>query len=117
MDDFYPSGFNPAESTLVATAGTATTLAAIHKKMSVYNPAKVHGLILKKKDIEAIIDLLVPRTLKERQKLPGLEPLRADVILAGGLLANEIMAYFKQDKVVISDPGLRYGVFYQKYLK
>ncbi|MBI4411018.1 MAG: Ppx/GppA family phosphatase [Deltaproteobacteria bacterium] len=117
LDDFYPPAFNPAGSVLVATAGTATTLAAMHRKMEVYDPAKVHGLTLKKKDLEGIINLLLPKTLKERQKLPGLEPLRADVILSGALLLNEILSYFKQDKVIISDRGLRYGVFCQKYLK
>ena len=55
-------------------------------------------------------------SVKDRQQLPGMESLRADVILAGALLLSELMRYFKQDKAVISDHGLRYGVFAKKFL-
>lgn len=117
LDDFYPSTFEPRKCALVATAGTATTLAAMHRKMAVYDPVKVHGATLNRNNLKKLIDLIAPLPVKERQKLPGLDPLRADVILSGALLLNEILSYFKQDKVIISDRGLRYGVFYQKYLK
>ncbi|MBI2341041.1 MAG: Ppx/GppA family phosphatase [Deltaproteobacteria bacterium] len=117
LDGFYPPVFEPQKCLLVATAGTATTLAAMRRQMTVFNPAKVHGTTLTKDNIQKLIELVAPKTVKERQKLPGLEPLRADVILSGALLLNEILNYFRQKSAVISDRGLRYGVFYQKYLK
>jgi exopolyphosphatase/guanosine-5'-triphosphate,3'-diphosphate pyrophosphatase len=117
LDGFYPETFNPANYSLVASAGTATTLAAIDKKMKSYKPDKIHGASLKKENLESLIQQLASLSVKERQKLPGLEPLRADVILAGALLLNEILAYFQQKQTVISDHGIRYGIFYKKFLK
>ena len=116
LDGFYPNNDFSAYK-MIATAGTATTLAALDKKMARYNPAKIHGAKLSKKNLEQIIGRLVPLSVSEKQKLPGLEPLRADVILSGALLLNEIMRYFKQDTTLISDRGLRYGVYAKRFLK
>ncbi len=117
LDDFYPSTFLPHKATLVATAGTATTLLALDKKMKSYKPKAIHGAHLKKDKLENLIELLKSKSVTERQKLPGLEPLRADVILAGALLLNEILDTFKQTEAIISDRGLRYGIFFEKFLK
>lgn len=117
LNDFYPPTFLPQKAALVATAGTATTLLALDKKMKIYKPKAIHGARLKKEKLADLIELLKSKSVAERQKLPGLEPLRADVILAGAILLNEILAYFKQTEAIISDRGLRYGVFFDKFLK
>lgn len=117
LEDFYPKNSDFSKHALIATAGTATTLLAIEKKVANYNPKKIHGQSLKKEALEKIINHLASLTVNQRQKLSGLEPLRADVILAGAMLLNEIMAFFRQNKAVISDRGLRYGVFYKKFMK
>lgn len=116
LDGFYPHN-DFSNYQMVATAGTATTLAALDKKMARYTPAKIHGTKLSKKNLEALIGRLVPLSVAERQKLPGIEPLRADVILAGALLLNEIMRYFKQELTLVSDRGLRYGVYLKRFSK
>ncbi len=117
LDDFYDDDFNPQDYCLVATAGTATTLSAIDQQMAVYKPKAIHGSRLKKKNLQKLIPRLAEKTIKERQKLPGLDPLRADVILAGALLLHAIMSHFKKEETVISDRGLRYGIFYKKFMK
>ncbi len=117
LDTFFPEDFNPDDFELIATAGTATTLAALNLKLKTYKPEKVHGYTLKKEALENLVAELAIRSVRERQKLPGIEPLRADVILAGGIVLNEVIKFFKKDQAVISDRGLRYGVFYKKFLK
>lgn len=117
LDDFYDNAFNSQEYSLIATAGTATTLAAMDQQMTVYQPEGIHDSRLKKKKLQKLIALLASKTIQERQKIAGLEPLRADVILAGGLLLHGIMNYFKKEETIISDRGLRYGVFYKKFIK
>ena len=117
LDTFFPEDFNPADFELIATAGTATTLAALSLKLKTYKPEKVHGYALKQESLEKLLAELAIRSVRERQQLPGIEPLRADVILAGGIVLNEIIKYFKKDQALISDRGLRYGVFYKKFLK
>lgn len=117
LDGFYPEGFNPGDYELIATAGTATTLAALSLKLKKYKPEKVHGYCLKKESLDKILAELAIRSIRERQQMAGIEPMRADVILAGGLILNEILKYFKKDHAIVSDRGLRFGVFYKKFLK
>lgn len=104
---------NPSNK-LVATAGTATTLAAMKLKLEKYNHSEVHGLALNKTDIEKIIEELRTRTIEERKKLPGLEPKRADVILPGSLILNSVIEKFGFKEVTVSDRGVRWGLIYEK---
>ena len=46
--------------------------------------------------------------------MPGLEPKRADVILAGAALIDRIMAFFRMDEVTVSDQGIRYGLLHER---
>ncbi len=117
LDGLYAEDFNPSTATLVATAGTATTLATLCQGLKSYDADLVHGSKITKEQLATIIEILARKNIKERQKIPGLDPLRADVILSGGILLSEIMSYFKKTEVVISDRGLRYGVLYKKLLK
>lgn len=101
--------------TLVATAGTATNLAAMRLWLKKYDHARVHGLRLAIEDIEEIIGTLKARTIKERKRLPGLQPERADVILPGAVILCTFMKTCGFDTVTISDRGLRWGLVYEKF--
>ena len=101
------------ESTLVATAGTATTLAAMHQKMAVYHPAQIHGSILPVSDLQKMIEELKTKTLEERKKISGLHPDRADVILSGAVLLEQLAQIFHCSEITISDRGVRWGLVYE----
>lgn len=98
---------------LVATAGTATTLGAIKNKMKVYQHAEIHGSKISLEEIKTIIADLKSKTVEERKKIPGLEPGRADVILAGSLLLQKITHHFGIEEITISDRGVRWGLIYE----
>lgn len=100
---------------LVATAGTATTLGAIHEKIKVYKHDTVHGLVLSIEEIRNIIAGLRIKTVEERKKIPGLEPGRADVILAGSLLVEKTAGHFGFNAVTVSDRGVRWGLLYEAF--
>lgn len=100
---------------LVATAGTATTIAAIEKKMTIYDHKKIHGTILEMLNIQVIIDVIKMRTLAERSKIPGLQHGREDVIFAGAIILDRVMRRLGYDTVTISDKGLRWGLFYERF--
>lgn len=108
--------FNQKHDYLVGVAGTVTTLAAIQQKLEPYLPEKVDGSRLKLDDVKQLVDLLKGKTLEERKLLPGLNPNRADVILAGALILLESMKYFELDEILVSDRGLRFGLIWE-YLK
>jgi exopolyphosphatase/guanosine-5'-triphosphate,3'-diphosphate pyrophosphatase len=100
---------------LVATAGTATTLAAIEKKLAVFDHKKIHGCVLEMLDIQVIVDILKAKTIAERKKIPGLQHGREDVILAGAVILDRVMRRLGYDIVTISDRGLRWGLFYERF--
>ncbi len=56
-------------------------------------------------------------TLKKRMKIPGLEEKRADIIVAGSLVLEEIFRTFRLKKCIISDFALREGIVYDTIRK
>jgi exopolyphosphatase/guanosine-5'-triphosphate,3'-diphosphate pyrophosphatase len=99
---------------MVGIAGTFTTLAAIEKGLRRYSHSEVHGSRLSRAEVERQIQLFKGKTIAERREIPGLEPERADVILAGAMLIDRIMALFHVDQVTVSDQGIRYGLLHEK---
>lgn len=96
--------------TLVAVAGTATTLAAIDLGLREYDGARVHGHTLSRQRLETLVRQLANLTTAERAALPGMEPRRADVIVAGGVILTTVLQVFGRDEVVVSDRGVRFGL-------
>jgi exopolyphosphatase/guanosine-5'-triphosphate,3'-diphosphate pyrophosphatase len=102
---------------LVGIAGTFTTLAAVEKKLVRYSHNEVHGSSLTLAEVRRQVKLFGERTLAERRKIPGLEPKRADVILAGAVLIERIMTSFASESVIVSDQGVRYGLLHERLSK
>ncbi|MGH7817412.1 MAG: Ppx/GppA phosphatase family protein, partial [Candidatus Binatia bacterium] len=100
--------------TLVGIAGIFTTLAAVGKKLERYGHAEVHGSRLSLAEVRRQIRLFQEKSLAERKQIAGLEPKRADVILAGACLIDRIMTLFHADSVVVSDQGVRYGLLHER---
>jgi exopolyphosphatase/guanosine-5'-triphosphate,3'-diphosphate pyrophosphatase len=100
--------------TLVGIAGTFTTLAAVEKKLTRYSHSEVHGSRLTLAEVRRQARLFLDKTIAERKKIPGLEPKRADVILAGACLIERIMNLFQTEEVIVSDQGVRYGLLYEQ---
>lgn len=99
-----------AESVLIGTAGTATTLAAIKMKMTEYDYQKVNNSLITQSEIQGIFDTLLPLTLQDRIKVPGLEKGREDLIIAGILLTLQTMKLFDMKTLKVSDYGLLEGL-------
>ncbi len=113
LGDFYQQNLQPHLSTtprLVGTAGAVTTLAALALKMRRYEAARVNNLILTRTQIAALTELLCGLREAERARLPGMEPAKAGVMVAGALIILTIMQIFQQDSLVVIDAGLLEGV-------
>ena len=95
---------------VVGIAGTITTLAAVSLGMTTYDGARVHGHILQLAELERVVEMLALARLEDRKKIPGLEPKRADVIVAGGLVALAFLRRVGAPSVVVSDRGVRWGL-------
>jgi len=97
-------------SELVGVAGTVTTLSAIHQGLSVYDPAIVHGSRLSRQVVSEIGTRLAALPLEARRRVTGLEPGRADVIVAGAELVERVLAWAGMDSLRVSDRGVRWGL-------
>lgn len=102
-------------SMCIGTAGTITTLAAIDQGLAVYDPGKINGAVLTGDFIDGIVPRLGALSLCSRRAIPGLEPGREDIILAGAIVAQEIMRRFQCTSMLVSDGGLREGIVLDLY--
>jgi exopolyphosphatase / guanosine-5'-triphosphate,3'-diphosphate pyrophosphatase len=103
----------PAGLPLVATAGTATTLAAVSLGLAVYDAERVQGLRLPRSEVEKQVLRYLELPLAERRHIPGLDPRRADVIPAGAAIIVRVMERIGADQVMVSDRGIRWGLAYE----
>lgn len=99
-----------SSATLVGTAGTATTLAAISMGMTEYDYRLVNNYLLGRSEIETIYGRLLPLAPAARLDVPGMEKGREDLIVAGMLITLRTMALFGFDRMKVSDYGLLEGV-------
>jgi exopolyphosphatase/guanosine-5'-triphosphate,3'-diphosphate pyrophosphatase len=93
----------------VGVAGTMTTLMAHELRLPRYDRRQVHGRVLHLAAIEAAIRTFQSLTSAQRRQLPGIEPGREDVILAGALIAREICRLFGLSGAICSDADLLEG--------
>jgi exopolyphosphatase/guanosine-5'-triphosphate,3'-diphosphate pyrophosphatase len=106
------AGLGPAR--LVGVAGTVTTLAAVEQALPAYDAGRVHGSTLTLAAADALVARLGALTVRERAALPGMEPKRADVILAGAILVVEAMRAAGFDRLTVSDRGVRWGLLHDR---
>jgi len=113
LAEFKVAGFSSLLSgaTLVATAGTATTLAAIDLGIADYDYRKVNNHLMTTQVIRRIFQRLLPLSPGERvRQIIGLEEGREDLIIAGTLLTLMSMELFGIDSLRVSDFSLLEGV-------
>ena len=99
-----------AEITLVGTAGTITSLAAMAQRLSTYESARIHNYTLTLETVRNLEHQLLSRRKDQRRGMPGLEPGREEVIAAGTLILTTIVELFGRHKLLVSDLGLREGM-------
>jgi exopolyphosphatase/guanosine-5'-triphosphate,3'-diphosphate pyrophosphatase len=96
--------------TLVGTAGTVTTLAALDLGLAAYDPARVQGHVLTRAAIERQRRRLNALDVAGRAALPCLEPGRADLIVAGVAIVEATLDHLGSEQLTVSDWSLREGL-------
>jgi len=105
----------PPGARLVAVAGTATTLCAVARGIAPYDAARVHGAVLSRAEVVQTVERLAALPVALRRTVKGLEPKRADVIVAGGLVLRAAMDALDAAEVTVSDRGLRWGLLVDRF--
>ncbi|MBP6333164.1 MAG: Ppx/GppA family phosphatase [Aminivibrio sp.] len=102
---------------IVGMGGTVTSLASVKFKMETYDPDVVQGSVLTLAELKDMAAMFASMTLEERKGVTGLQPKRADVILAGTCIVCVILELLGAPSFTVSDRGLRHGLAYELFSK
>lgn len=105
----------PHPCRVVGVAGTVTSLLAVEKAIVPYDAAQVHGQVLSLAQVRALAERLGQLPVRERQRLPGLHPKRADVLPAGAWILATALEALQVDRCTVSDRGLRWGLLRKRF--
>lgn len=105
----------PSPDVLVAMGGATTNIAAVKHGLVHYDPAIVQGSVLDVAEIERQIELYRTLDAEGRRQVVGLQPKRAEVILAGACIIRTVMQKLGKDRLTVSDRGLRHGVLVERF--
>jgi exopolyphosphatase/guanosine-5'-triphosphate,3'-diphosphate pyrophosphatase len=94
----------------VGVAGTVTSLAALDLGLVDYDPERVHGHVLTASAVDGQLARLAALPLDRRREVPGLEPGRAPVIVAGAAILREILCRYGLGAIEASEHDLLHGV-------
>lgn len=105
----------PKPDRLVGMGGAVTNITAVKHRLATYDPNVVQGSVLHRAEIERQIELYRSRDADGRRGITGVQPKRAEVILAGACIVRTIMDLLGQDHFIVSDRGLRHGVLAERF--
>jgi exopolyphosphatase/guanosine-5'-triphosphate,3'-diphosphate pyrophosphatase len=100
---------------LVGMGGAVTNIAAVMLGLARYDADVVQGARVERAEVERQIELYRSRSVDDRRRVVGLQPQRADVILAGACIVQTVMAKLGKDSLRVSDHGLRHGLLVERF--
>lgn len=98
----------------IGIGGTATTFATMKLQMATYDRNRVHNAAVSHGELKEIVENLKGLTVAEKRELVGLMPKRADVIYAGGVILEHLLASLNLPKFYASDFDNLEGILVQK---
>jgi exopolyphosphatase/guanosine-5'-triphosphate,3'-diphosphate pyrophosphatase len=99
--------------TLVAVAGTATTVQAIALGLDRYDPDRIHRTWLAADTVDRVVAGLAAMTNAERAALPVMAPGRGDVIVAGAVVLQRVMRRFGFERALVSETDILDGLAFE----
>ncbi|HEX6216402.1 MAG TPA: Ppx/GppA phosphatase family protein [Vicinamibacterales bacterium] len=96
---------------VIGTSGTILSLGVVATAIDRGSvPQEVRNLRVPAKSIRRLRKTAVEMDLEDRMHLPGLDPRRADLMVAGGILLDRLLKKLKADEITLCDLALREGV-------
>jgi exopolyphosphatase/guanosine-5'-triphosphate,3'-diphosphate pyrophosphatase len=100
---------------LVGMGGALTNLAAVRHELATYDAEVVQGTELDRDELDRQLELYRNRTADERRRIAGLQPKRAEVILAGACIVRTVLEKLGRESLVVSDRGLRHRLLVERF--
>ena len=102
-----PSG---RAATLVGTAGTVWTLAAVELGVDAARSDLIDHFRLTRAAAEEVFRTLATEPVARRKHNPGLEPGRVDVIVGGAVVVVSVMRHWGYDSLLVSEADILDGL-------
>jgi exopolyphosphatase/guanosine-5'-triphosphate,3'-diphosphate pyrophosphatase len=96
-------------SAAIGVAGTITSLAALALGLEEYDRERVHGSTLSAAALAEQLEWLARIPVAARRQLRPLDPERAPVIVAGGVIAREVLAFLRLEALEVSERDILDG--------
>ena len=105
----------PQPAAVIGMGGANTNLAAVRHGLAEYDSEVVQGTVLDRTELDRQIELYRSRTAEQRREIAGLQPGRAEVILAGACIVRTVLDKLGCDELTVSDRGLRHGLLVERF--
>lgn len=98
-------GAIPMYGELIGVGGTFTSLAAMHLGLETYDPEKVQDCVLTVDDVKKLCDAVIEAGSPERIRalFPVLPAVRSELITAGAIFVQELLAYLDAPQIKVSE--------------
>jgi exopolyphosphatase/guanosine-5'-triphosphate,3'-diphosphate pyrophosphatase len=105
----------PPPDALVGMGGAITNMTAVSLHLDPYDPDRVQGATLTVDEVDRQIELYRTQDGDGRRGTVGLQPGRAEVILAGACIVRTVMDMLGQRQLTVSDRSLRHGLLQERF--
>jgi exopolyphosphatase/guanosine-5'-triphosphate,3'-diphosphate pyrophosphatase len=105
----------PSPESLVGMGGAVTNLTAVKLGLATDDADAVQGAVLERAEIDRQIELYRTRGADERRRIVGLQPNRADVMLAGACIVRTVLDKLRKASLRVSDRGVRHGLLVDRF--
>jgi len=111
QNSFDHNLFKPERTlTLVASGGTATALACLDLKLYKYDASRVQGHVLQRSTLDNLLQMLTNLSPAQANALPGLDNRRGEIIIAGLVILESIIDFWRCTHLLVTDSGLLEGI-------
>jgi exopolyphosphatase/guanosine-5'-triphosphate,3'-diphosphate pyrophosphatase len=94
----------------IGSGGTMTAIGCMAMQMRKDNYVSIHGSEVLRAEVVHLLAMLTHKDIKGRRTIPGLNQDRADIIVAGVVLVDELMRFFDANRVLVNERGIREGL-------
>jgi len=110
--DVKTTGFEMA----IGSSGTIENIALMVQRLHADRPPlALNGFTFTRAELEKVVGLLTTAPdEKARAQIPGIDPRRVDIIVAGAVLLEAIFATFDIESMTVSEYALREGVLFDQ---
>jgi exopolyphosphatase / guanosine-5'-triphosphate,3'-diphosphate pyrophosphatase len=104
------TGKRVSVDSVIGSGGTLTALGYMAMQMRKDNYVSIHGYEVLRSEVVHLLAMLIRKDLKGRRTIPGLNQDRADIIVAGVVLIDELMSFLDANRVLVNERGIREGL-------